>query len=292
MRVAIFSPGDMGGAVGGALASHGITVTGDLSGRSEETRKRALDAGFVDAGSVAAAIEGADVVLSILPPAQAPVIAQTVLEAIAEGAALPVYADCNAISPSTSRKIARQFEASGVDYVDGGIIGGPPGRDTPRFYLSGSRRNALLPLDGKGISVRLLDDTIGRASAIKMCYASVTKGTSALHLAALLTAKSEGVFDPLIAEFGDSRPGVLRAMEGSIPGMPAVAGRWEREMEEIAATFEEAQVSPGFHQGAAWVMQFLAASIFSGETRHSRDKSRTMQQTLDELANQLSQGKI
>jgi len=287
MKVAIFSPGEMGGAVGGALHAGGIEVIGDLSGRGAETRERALAMGFRDAGSVTAAVGDADMVLSILPPALAPVVAGQVLAAIGETGATPVYVDCNAVSPDTARSIGVRFTERGLRFVDGGIIGSPPGKDTPRLYVSGPDREVMRQFDGMGIDIRLLDDEIGRASAIKMCFAAITKGTGALHATTMLAARSVGVFDALMDEFRESRSGIFSRLEKGIPALPAVAGRFEGEMEEIAATFEAAGVSPDFHKGAAWVMRQFAASEFAHETRDNRDLSRSMARTVESIFRQL-----
>lgn len=287
MRVAIFSPGDMGGPVGGALHKHGYEVVGDLSGRSQETRDRAIANGFVDAGSVKEAVRGADLVLSILAPALASETADAVLDAIEATGARPVCADCNAISPESTREIGRRFQERGLEFIDCGIIGSPPSRGTPRFYASGPNTAAIAELDGKGIDVRVLDGEIGKASAIKMCFAAITKGTTALHANTVLAAHSEGVLDALMDEFQESRVGVFNRISAGIPGLPAVAGRFEGEMVEIASTFESAGASPDFHKGAAWVMRQFANSEFAHETRASRDHSRSMTATIKSIQKQL-----
>ena len=57
--VAIFSPGEMGAAVGKAFSDSGYTVITTLDGRSEPTRDRALGSGFEDRGSFADVIGAA-----------------------------------------------------------------------------------------------------------------------------------------------------------------------------------------------------------------------------------------
>ncbi|GIT53009.1 MAG: hypothetical protein Ct9H300mP16_01690 [Pseudomonadota bacterium] len=69
------------------------------------------------------------------------------------------------------------------------------------FYVSGIHAQAMLPLDGKGIAVKSLGETTGRASGIKMCYAALTKGTSTLQVALLTVAESLGLSDELREEF-------------------------------------------------------------------------------------------
>ena len=135
-------------------------------------------------------------------------------------------------------------------------------------------------LDGKGIAVRNLGPEIGRASGIKMCYASMTKGTSALRVAMLATAQSLGLYDELVAELSFSQQGPLSAMESGVPGLPANAGRWIGEMEEIAATFDAAGVTPRFHQGAAEIFRLLASTPFADESPETIDRDRSLKETM------------
>ena len=283
--IAIMSPGDMGHGVGEALGQHGYDVITCLAGRSDRTRGLANKAGFRIVQDLRAMVTQADLVLSILVPAQAVELAQQVADAIsATGAATP-FADCNAISPRTSRQIASIIEAVGGRYIDGGIIGGSPARGAvPRFYCSGVDATLMEELDGKGIAIRNLGDEIGRASGIKMCYASMTKGTTALHVAMLTTAMSLGLYQELVSELEFSQVETLHRAEVGIPRLPANAGRWIGEMEEIAATFDDVGVTPHFHHGAAEIYRLLASTPFADESPEGADESRTLAETIEVLA--------
>ena len=175
-----------------------------------------------------------------------------------------VFADCNAVSPRTSAAMDKAIREAGGRYVDGSIIGGPPRAGySPRLYVSGPEASILSELDGKGVDVRDLGEEIGRASAIKMCYASVTKGTSALQLAQIAAAEALGLTDELAAELMESQPAVYAAMEKGLLALPSKAFRWIGEMEEIAATFASVGLSPGFHEGAADMYRLLSETPFA-----------------------------
>ena len=111
-----------------------------------------------------------------------------------------------------------------------------------------------------GIDVVDVGDGVGRASAIKMCYASQTKGITALQTAMLVAAERLGVYDELTAELSGSQGAMLERAEGSLKRLPLVAGRWIGEMEEIAATFEEVGVTGHFHQGAAEIFRLVTSA--------------------------------
>jgi 3-hydroxyisobutyrate dehydrogenase-like beta-hydroxyacid dehydrogenase len=243
--VAVVSPGDMGSAVAGRLREHGLRVVTALAGRSHRTRERAAAAGLEDAGTLAAAVRQADVLLSILPPGRALELARAV-----GPDAGPLYVDCNAVSPATARAIA---DAVGERCVDASIIGGPSAH---RLYASGAHAAELasLPLD-----VRVIPGEIGQASALKMCYAALTKGLSALITESMVAAAENGVSAALREELADSQPQFLAAAR-ALGGIVPKAHRWVAEREEIAATFAQAGLTPRMLEGAADVYRLVESA--------------------------------
>jgi len=279
--IAILMPGDMGHGVGRALRESGNDVVTCLAGRSVHTCDLAAQAGLRDLGSMIDIVKNTDLILSILPPASAMAQAQSVADAMQATGARPVYADCNAISPSTVQSVGDIIAAAGATFVDAGIVGLAPGKGpAPRFYVSGPDVGALSDLDGQGIQVRPVGTEIGQASALKMTYAALTKGTWTLHTALLMTAARTGVLPDLLAEFDYSQKAALAAMRSTIPRLPADSGRWVGEMEEIATTFAEAGVTSGFHDGAAEIFRVLSRTPFANETRQTMDTTRTLEDAL------------
>lgn len=287
--IAILMPGDMGHAVGRALREHGHEVITCLEGRSDHSCALAAKAGLRDVGSLAAVVTEADLILSILPPASALGQAKLVAETMQAKGKMPIYVDCNAISPETAIAVGEAITNAGAVFIDGGIIGMPPsGGPGPRFYVSGPDQALMAPLNGKEIQVVGLGPEIGQASAIKMTYAALTKGTWTLQIAILLTAERLGVTGALLDEFENSQSAALTAMRASLPYLPADSARWVGEMEEIAKTFADAGVTPQFHQGAAEIFRLLAKTPLASETRADMDRSRTLEQALAVYIEQLS----
>ncbi|HIA66089.1 TPA: NAD(P)-dependent oxidoreductase [Candidatus Poribacteria bacterium] len=260
--VAILSPGDMGHMVGRVLAEHGLRVITCLTGRSQRTRVLAEDAGILDVSTLQTLVSEADIILSILVPAQATSIAEMVSEAIIETQAKVLYVDCNAISPKTTRRISETITNAGGNYLDGSIIGPPPrSKGLTRFYVSGPEVDLFSKLNQFGLDICPLGDKIGKASAIKMCYAALTKGLSALCIELLTASKLLEVSEPLASEFQLSQPSLYERMERTIPGLPSKSRRWVGEMKEISATFAEVGLTPKILDGAADMFQFV------GDTR-------------------------
>ncbi|MDH3607570.1 MAG: DUF1932 domain-containing protein, partial [Acidimicrobiia bacterium] len=219
-------------------------------GRSVDTARRAEAEGLTAVGSLAHAVEQADVVLSICPPAAAVEVATQVAGSGFAG----VYVDANAISPDTMGQVAEQFDSAQV--IDGGIIGPPPGSaGTTRLYFSGATPDLSGRVSGlwqgSTLDVRVLDGPIGTASALKMTYAAWTKGSAALLATVTAAAHSLGVMDDLVDEWALSQPGLREQAERTAAGVGPKAWRFEGEMIEIANTFEQAGVPDGFWLAAA-----------------------------------------
>jgi 3-hydroxyisobutyrate dehydrogenase-like beta-hydroxyacid dehydrogenase len=286
--VALLGTGDMGHAVGRALLAHGHAVVTCLAGRGQRSRRLAAEAGIGEAADLDGLMSQADLVLSILPPAAAVEAAGQAAETMRRAGAAPAYADCNAVSPATTRKIAATIAGAGANFIDCGIVGAPPGRAVdPRFYVSGPDLGPMLALDGAGIEVKPVGREIGRASAIKMCYAALTKGTFTLHTAVLLAAETMGISNELHDEFRFSQKDAYARMQAMVPRLPADAGRWIGEMEEIASTFRDTGVSPRFHEGAAEIFRLLAATPLAAESRETIDPDRTLEQAVEIYAETL-----
>lgn len=287
--IGVMSPGDMGHAVGRALGQSGFRVITALSDRSDHSRELAARGELEDVATIEVLISEADLVLSIMPPSAATAFATTAAEAMQSAGATPLYADCNAIAPATSRNIGEIIGAAGAAYVDSGIIGPPPGRATPpRLYVSGPQADQLLPLSGAELNIVSLGDEIGRASALKMCYAALTKGSMTLDAAVLLAGSQLGVYDELKAELSGSQKIAFKRMENRVPWLATDSGRWIGEMEEIATTFDDAGLPAGFHQAAADIFRLLASTPLADETREAADRDRSLDEAIRLFANAIS----
>jgi L-threonate 2-dehydrogenase len=279
--VAVIAQGTMGSGVGRRLRESGAEVRTLLSGRSPASAERARAAGMVAAADERALLDGADFFLSILPPGEAEPLARRLAPTLATLNRKPVYLDCNAVSPQTAIRIGEIIAPSGAHFVDAGIIGGPPrsGYKGPSIYASGEHVAEALPLRDWGINLRAIDGPIGAASAVKMSYAGITKGTTAIATAMLLGAARFGCAEALIAELSDSQPQMLARMRNGIPGMYDKAYRWVAEMEEISDFLEKNPPSRDMYAAIAQLYDYLAAA--HAEAQPGRDNAiRTLDRIL------------
>ena len=285
--VGILSPGDMGHTVGQRLRGHGLRVIAHLADRSARTRQLAAKAGIEEIASYEALVQEADILLCILVPAKADAAAQKVAAALGQTGANLLYADCNAIAPQSTRRIGEVITAAGGRFVDASIIGPPPRQEgSTRFYASGVHASELARLNDYGLDVPVVSDRIGDASAVKMCYAGLTKGLTALCTELVVAAEALGVREALFGEYSASQAAMLKRIEGGLPGMPPKSRRWVGEMEEIAATMAGVGLTPKFHEGAADIYRFVGGTALADRTPEEPD-APTLEEMLQTLVSAL-----
>lgn len=254
MNVLLLHPGAMGATVGKALMVGGHGVSWVSAGRSHATISRADAAGLAAVHSLKAGLGTADAVVSVCPPASALSLAQVVSDSGFRG----LYVDCNAVSARTMEGVTAVLSGP---LVDGGIIGPPAHKSgTTRLYLSGDgAREVAGWFVGSPLHAIAIEGGIGAASTLKMAYAAYTKGSSALLLACAALAERGGVSRELFSEWDLSQPGLAGRLTAVAVHTAPKAWRFSGEMLEIAQSFEQAGLPPGFHESAAELFERIAS---------------------------------
>jgi putative dehydrogenase len=261
--VAVIAPGMMGATVGKRLVDNGLKVLTSLKGRSQDTAARAKAAGMVVASDDE--IAAADFILSILPPGDALSLAERFVPTLKVSNSKPVYVDCNAINPVTVEHVAAAIAPTECPFVDAGIIGQPPkpGDAGPRFYASGGAASRFATLRDYGLDIRVLDGAMSAASALKMSYAGITKGTQAIGAAMMLAATRAGSADALFAELQLSQKELFPWLKRQLTMMPPKAYRWVAEMHEISGFVGDDPTAHELYEGAAHFYERFAEDFES-----------------------------
>ena len=239
-RIALISAGAMGSALAARLSQAGHDVLTSLDGRSAASRARAEAAGMTEASD--AELAQCDMILSVVPPAEAADLVERFMPLLEMQARKPLYVDANALNPVSKKRLAARLVDVGIDMVDGAIIGPPPTGDhrVTTIFLSGVIAPAAgVILDVPGCGATVLDGGVGAASALKMCYGGINKGVVGLATALLLAAHRHGAADALRAEMQRSMPDLFLRYGRQVPDMVPKAYRWVAEMEEIATFLAE-----------------------------------------------------
>lgn len=265
-KIGILHPGEMGISIAASAINSGHKVYWLSEQRSDKTRARAEKHNLRELDSLAEFCRTCEVIISICPPHAAEDMAVRVTEAGFKG----LYLDANAISPQRAIKLGEMMEAKEIRFVDGGIIGGPAWRTKETWlYLSGEHANEIGSCFSNGpLETKIIAREVGKASALKMCYAAYTKGTPALLSAILALAESLDVRDELYQQWEMDEQGFSEQVNRRVVRVTAKAWRFEGEMKEIASTFREAGLPDGFHLAAAEVYHHMA------DFKNSRESPR------------------
>jgi 3-hydroxyisobutyrate dehydrogenase-like beta-hydroxyacid dehydrogenase len=255
-KIGILHPGTMGVSIAASAQNTGYTIYWASEGRSPQTHERANKINLRDIHSVTKLCDECSVIFSVCPPHAAEDVANEVIGYGFKG----VYLDANAIAPQRATRIGQIMSDAGVEFVDGGIIGGPawnPGRTW--LYLAGKEALRVASYFSAGpLETAVIGDSAGKASALKMCYAAYTKGTTALLSAILAVAEALGVREELANQWSRGGSDFTEQTNRRVRGVTAKAWRFAGEMEEIAATFEGVGIPGDFHTAAVEVYRRIA----------------------------------
>jgi len=209
----------------------------------------------------------AQLLLSIVPPASALALAETMAPALRAATQKPVFVDCNAVSPATARRIAGVIEPTGAPFVDAGIIGPPPrtGAAHPTLYASGPQASRVSVLADCGLDVRVLDGPVGAASALKMSFAGINKGIIAVATAMTLAATRAGASKELREALAEREPALLASLGRKVPDMLPKAYRWIAEMQEISQ-FVTVEAGGEIYLGASQLYERIARAMASDDS--------------------------
>lgn len=255
-KIGILHPGEMGVSIAASAINSGHQVYWSTAGRSAETRLRAEKHRLIPVASLVELCQTCEIILSVCPPHAAEDVARSVVETGFHGS----YLDANAIAPQRSIHIGLLMESAGVHFIDGSIIGGPAWTPNETWlYLSGNSADTIATCFTKGpLETKVMGNEIGKASAVKMCYAAYSKGTTALLAAIVAAAESLGVRDYLNEQWEMDHTGFSEQVNERIKRVTAKAWRFEGEMMEIVTTFQAVGLPGGFHESAADIYHRLA----------------------------------
>lgn len=255
--VGILHPGAMGISVAATMQNSGYEVFWASNGRSPQSQTRATEHKLQDAQTLAHLCATCDLIVSVCPPHAAEAVAQAVAAEGFKGR----FLDANAISPQKAKRIEQTLTKAGITFIDGGIIGGPAWEPNRTWlYLSGAAAETVLPYFARGpLATAVVGSEIGQASALKMCFAAYTKGTSALLSLIMAGAEALGVRDNLETQWSRNGSDFTEQTQLRVRRVTAKAWRFEGEMHEIAETFAAVGLPAGFHLASADIYQRVAA---------------------------------
>ena len=249
MNIGFLHPGAMGISLAVSAQATGHQAYWVPEGRSEETRKRADVHNLSQSQSLSQMCLVCDIIISVCPPHAVLDVAHQILECSFTG----IFADVNAISPEKAKSIYQLMSSRDIEFVDGGIIGGPAWEaESTWLYLAGQKAAEVANcFQGGLLETELMGPEIGKASAIKMSFAAYTKGSTALLCAIMAAADEMGIREELEKQWSRGGSDFTERTHNRLRRVTAKAWRFSGEMEEIAATMRASGLPDGFHLAAA-----------------------------------------
>lgn len=263
-NIGFLHPGAMGISLAVIAQNSGHQAYWVSQNRSSDTRSRAEKHDLVAVETLQDLCKRCAIIISVCPPHAAIEVAAQVVDCSFKG----IFADFNAISPQKAQRIGQSMCHSGVEFIDGGIIGPPAWiPDTTWLYLSGQAASQVADcFKGGPLAVEVIGSEIGKASGLKMCFAANTKGTTALLCAIVAAAEKMGVRQELENQWSRNNSDFVEKTRDRIRNATAKAWRFSGEMEEISSTFQEAGLPGDFHLAASDIYQRIAGFKNSSET--------------------------
>ena len=259
--IAILHPGEMGVRIGELLAARGHRVLAWTCERSGATRERAARAGLAEVGSLAELAAQAEVALSLVTPDAALATAHAFADAVAPGAAAPLYADLNSIGPDLARRIAAGLEARGIACADGALHGQaarlPAGGV---LFLAGAQAPRVAALFDAVLETRIVGAEPGAASLVKLLLSCVSKSMVALCLEAGAAAQEARAWPAFWAALARFYPELAESVERMGPTLPRHAARRAVELAQAEAWLGAAGRDAGFAAASRRFLERTAAA--------------------------------
>jgi 3-hydroxyisobutyrate dehydrogenase-like beta-hydroxyacid dehydrogenase len=253
-----------------SMAAWDVKFTDEASGGVELLS--AKQAGVQACASMQALCEASSFIISAVTASNTLAVAQEAARFIKPGV---VFLDLNSASPGTKQQCAALIDAAGGQYVEAGVMTSVPpyGIQVP-MLLGGQPGSNLASLLSKWeLNAKAVSETIGVASAIKMCRSVMIKGLEALVVESYSTARAYSVEDHMIATLQETFPGIDWTKQGAYFFSRVVqhGKRRAEEMREAARTVQEAGFEPLMTRAIAakqqWVADQAKAGAFKGVSK-------------------------
>ncbi|WP_237437695.1 NAD(P)-dependent oxidoreductase [Altericroceibacterium endophyticum] len=270
--MALIGFGEAGSTFARAANWRGMAHAFDI----DPTRRPLMEeCGITACNSAEDALQGADVVLSLVTADSAALVAQDYAPFLKSGA---LFCDMNSIAPQTKQANARAVNEAGGRYVDIAVMApvDPTALNVPLLIAGPDADEAEQRLNALGFAkTRITGADIGRASSIKMIRSVMVKGLEALTWECAAAADEAGVFDEVMTSLDASEKGWpwSRRVAYNRERMTTHGVRRAAEMEESAKTLDGFSVEPVMTRGTV-IRQRQAAAKTPAKNSNERNETR------------------
>jgi 3-hydroxyisobutyrate dehydrogenase len=294
LRIGFIGFGEAGFHIARGLREAGLAniAAYDINTRmpslGEKIQRRAAESGVALLESNAALAAASEVLLSAVTANRAREAAEQTAPFLD---ARHIYADLNSISPALKQGIGDSIETRGARFVEIAIMSPVPphGHRAPMFLGGPHAADFARRLAPYGMTLEVISDRIGAASATKMCRSIIIKGMEALLLECVLGAVPYGADERVFATLEETMPGMnWKQLASYMVGRVVEHGeRRARELEEVAATLRAIGVEPIMTEATVrrqdWCAQLDLLADFGG--RAPRDYRAVVEAIAEKQSN-------
>ena len=294
-RIGLVGYGEVGRILAEDLRARGVQVAAwDLLLASPASgaalRAHAGQHGVGLAASAAEMAAGSDCIVSAVTASQAVPVAADCAPTLRPGA---FFLDFNSASPGAKQRAAALVDGAGGCYVEGAVMTSiPPYRSRVPLLLGGASAATLAPLlNALGFAAKVASDTLGQASATKMCRSVMIKGLEAMVIESFTAARFYGVEDAVLASLHETFPGIDWEQQGAYFFQRVIehGRRRSEEVREVAQTVREAGLLPhsaiGTAERQAWVADQADAGLFGDKASKQFAKNSDWRPEADRILN-------
>jgi 3-hydroxyisobutyrate dehydrogenase-like beta-hydroxyacid dehydrogenase len=300
-HIGLVGYGEVGRILAEDLRAQGLQVSAwDLKLASPASaaplRTHAAAQGVTLCDSAAALAAQADFIVSAVTASQAVPVAADCAPALRPGT---WFLDFNSASPGAKQRAAALVDWAGGRYVDGAVMTSiPPYRIKVPLLLGGAAAAELCPLiNALGFASTVSSDTLGVASATKMCRSVMIKGLEAMLIESFTAARHYGVEDAVMASLRETFPGIDWEKQAAYFFQRVIehGRRRSEEVREVAQTVKDAGLTPwsasGTAERQAWVADLADAGLFGARGTPAFARSANWRTEADRILAHLNSNK-
>jgi len=213
--------------------------------------QRIEDADVKAVNDVKDLVSSSDVIISAVPAIHSREAAELVLPFMKKG---QLFADVTTSSPEIKQELAARFEEKGCSFVDSAMMGPlPVYKHRVPMFASGSGANmwkeTMSPL---GMSIRIVGETAGCASQIKLSRSVFMKGLEALLVETMMFARKSGIENSVLESLEETMNKVDFRSTATrlITGDTVHSGRRYHELGEAKEALKLMHIEPFVTTGA------------------------------------------
>jgi 3-hydroxyisobutyrate dehydrogenase-like beta-hydroxyacid dehydrogenase len=276
--VAFVGYGEFAHAIAGGLSAAGLELRAYVRPRADPSGARARAdrmrcAGVLEAGSIADALAGADVIIAAVPGSAGREVAEACARHLSHG---QLYVDPTSSLPAAKRAAADLVEQSGAEYVDVAVLGTVVTAGAQVPMLAAGPGAARWKDEGfaAGLHITAMDGAPGDAALIKLLRTVYMKGRDALVVELLLAARRHGVHEAVLESIGGASEQVPfpKLAERVMCSLAVYAERRADELADAASLLRDVGVEPLMAEAGESRLRQLAqsglAARFAGERPH------------------------